>query len=157
MTSPRDERQLFLLSLSFSLSLYARTSSRIHHRVRALTFVLIHHHTRSHKNNKRVIIIIKQTNAQSRVNIADSVTQLVGCTPMVYLNKVTEGTKAEVAAKLEIMEPCCSVKDRIGLAMINSAEREGALYRQGKSLLVEPTPGNTASAWHLLPRRKGTI
>lgn len=57
MTSPRDERQLFLLSLSFSLSLYARTSSSIHHRVRALTFVLIHHHTRSHKNNKRVIII----------------------------------------------------------------------------------------------------
>ena len=52
-----SRRTTTLLSLSFSLSLYARTSSSFHHRVRALTFVLIHHHTRSHKNNKRVIII----------------------------------------------------------------------------------------------------
>lgn len=73
--------------------------------------------------------------------IAQDMSELVGGTPMVYLNRVTEGAGAQVAVKLEFFNPCSSVKDRIGLAMIQQAERIEIL--KPGSLVVEPTSGNT--------------
>ncbi|MBP7864847.1 MAG: cysteine synthase A [Acidobacteria bacterium] len=76
--------------------------------------------------------------------ILDCITQLVGNTPLLRLNRLAEGLGAEVLVKLECFNPLSSVKDRIGLAMIDAAEREGRL-RPG-AVLVEPTSGNTGIA-----------
>jgi cysteine synthase A len=85
--------------------------------------------------------------------IAKDITKLIGRTPMVELGRLGQGLRATIVAKLEAFNPCSSVKDRIGLSMIEAAEREGRIGKD--SIILEPTSGNTGIALAFVCAVKG--
>lgn len=87
------------------------------------------------------------------MSIADNITQLIGKTPLVRLNRVTDGAGAQVVAKLESFNPANSVKDRLGVALIDAAEEAGLLAPD--TIILEPTSGNTGIALAMVAAARG--
>jgi cysteine synthase A len=87
------------------------------------------------------------------MKIANSVTDLVGNTPLVRIHRLAEGLKAEIVAKLEFYNPAHSVKDRIGVAMIDAAEKAGKI--KADTIVLEPTSGNTGIALAMVCAARG--
>jgi cysteine synthase A len=87
------------------------------------------------------------------MKIANSVTELIGNTPLVRINRLTAGMRAEIAAKLEFFNPAHSVKDRIGAAMIDAAEKAGRI--RPDTVILEPTSGNTGIALAMVCAARG--
>ena len=87
------------------------------------------------------------------MKIANCITDLIGNTPMVFFDRVAGGLPGRVVGKMESFNPCSSVKDRIGLAMIEAAERQGKIHKD--TIIVEPTSGNTGIALAFVCAIKG--
>jgi cysteine synthase A len=87
------------------------------------------------------------------VKIANNITELIGNTPLVRLNRIAKDVDAQIVGKLEFFNPCGSIKDRIGESMIESAEKQGLLKKD--SVVVEPTSGNTGIALAFVCAVKG--
>jgi len=97
-----------------------------------------------HDTNDSLLFFKRTESKGDEVKIADDVTELIGNTPLIRIRRLTEGCAADVVAKLEFFNPAHSVKDRIGVAMIVAAEKDGRI--KPDTIILEPTSGNTGIA-----------